>query len=53
MAKPPSELNDDELIARVREDIKEVRAGEPLEENAPADLGDPPVDLDIDGVDRE
>ena len=50
MAKPPRELDDDELIARVRDDAEKIKGGRPLEENAPADLDNPPVDLDLDGV---
>ncbi len=41
---------DDELIARLREDQEKIRPGEPVEEQAPVDLADPPVDLDVDGV---
>ncbi len=53
MAKSPRDLDDDELIARVRQDAKNVKAGEPLEENAPADLENPPVELDVDGVNTD
>lgn len=53
MVKPPRDLNDDELIARVREDATNIKAGKPLEEKAPADLDNPPVDLDLDGVRTE
>ncbi len=53
MAKSPRDLDDDELIAHLREDTKKVRAGEPAEENAPVDLGDPPVELDVDGVETD
>lgn len=50
MAKSPRDLSDDDLIARVREDVKKIDAGEPIEENAPVDLESPPVELDLDGV---
>lgn len=53
MAKSPRDLDDDDLIARVRQDAKDVRAGEPLEDNAPVDLEDPPVELDVDGVNTD
>ena len=50
MEKPPRDTDDD-LIARLREDQKKIRSGQPVEEEAPVDLADPPVDLDVDGVD--
>lgn len=50
MAQSPRELDDDELAARLREDANRVRAGKRVEEEAPVDLTDPPVDLDQDGV---
>lgn len=50
MGKPPSELDDDELVSRLKDDVKETRPATPLERNAPVDIEDPPVDLDQDGV---
>ena len=50
MGKQPSELTDDELVSRLKDDVKEARPATPLERNAPVDLEDPPVDLDQDGV---
>lgn len=50
MVKSPRDLDDDKLIARVREDANKIRAGQPVEENAPVDLENPPVELDLDGV---
>lgn len=52
MAKAPKDLSDDELIARVREDVKKINPGEPVEENAPVDLEAAPVGLDVDGVEE-
>lgn len=53
MVKPPRQLDDDQLIARIKEDARVVKAGEPVEENAPVDLEDSGQGLDVDGVERD
>lgn len=50
MVKPPRDLDDEELANRLRRDAEDVKGGKRLEENAPVDLENPPVELDLDGV---
>jgi hypothetical protein len=38
MGQNPRELSDEQLIGRLREDEKNVRAAKPVEDNAPVDL---------------
>jgi hypothetical protein len=50
MEKSPEQLNDDELIGRLKDEKNKIRPGYPAEENAPVDLVNEGIELDQDGV---